>query len=201
MASSQAVGNGAYKFGAGLGRVLVYLFSKKLWIFSTTLIFVMLLCFNAGVDSWEQKSIAPLITEVGNVIVGVDNELIEKTDYLTQKEYLNDAEPQSKIKNIFQQIIGWLDLIGIVWLYFVWIKLFYHIWKFIFGDCEPWKPIGLAILTMGVLQVCYFSITLHTFYVPFQGAWHLITNSIYLIKPYSQKVMDSVEYNITNGSI
>lgn len=192
-----------FKSGAGgFWKILQVLFSKNTWIVSTTALVLVLLLFSSITQSIEEKSLEPLIKGVGSLTLGVDQEL--KLAVYDIVDYEHDS---SKIKDYWNIFINYIDLIGIIWLYFIIGKIFYHVWMFIFGDCEPWKPVLLSIATIAVFQSIYISFMIQQFYIPCQGIWALIVNSPNLLKPLTSRVPDTqysfneTNLNLTNSTV
>ncbi len=198
MALRSGTGTGIFKsIGGGIFAILKLLFSKNTWFISTTLIFLMILLYGSIIESVQQQSAMPFIQDLGSFTIGVDSELKNNVD-----EIIN-YEPHSAYWNWWFILLAYLTLLSTIWIYFVITKLFFHAWMFIFGDCEPWKPVLLALATIAVAQCIYISWLTSGFYIPLQGIWYLIINSPQLLAPLTDKVKIDNPYpvNITNATL
>ncbi len=134
---------------------------------SITLILLLALFFASIQESIEQRSLKPIIRNLGEEVISYDNNLkLNTLSILNGNNGFND----------------WLFLIFNIWFYYLFFTIIFKIFH-VWDESAKLQHIFVALIFTALLQILGNYIIKSEFIVPYQGLWYFIIHTPQLFNP------------------
>jgi len=184
-------------FWAGIKSfLLAFVFNSKIRFVGLTFVFVIILLSGAIIDSVEQKSITPLVEQVG--------EQIFASDYAIEQKMTTFAEVESP--STWKSITTFFSILANVYIIYIFWLLIYKVIRLI-NDSEKLLFMVISAFALFCITTAYVSVTVGYFRWGFTGLLIFVSNITIFFNPvregtlrFAKKILPQVP-NMTKQAV